>query len=525
MEETPSRRSRPPLAICSGAEIMSSKRPRLECNESSVQPACHTVIMTKLVRQESASTNGRVSRTVQNLFGAEVSLLPCVSARIFACFSLASIIGTKSLLWELCDALVHVEALSLRPESINQDSNTHSPNKSRKKIAFCGFDCSASLPPIDRVEGSEEFQHELIDALVSVKRYIMRLEMNALTVHDELQNVVDFLSSQENILQWQHESARSISDDYPIRRINSAWQRHLHEFKNIFSRMSAVTTANLHSNQPLLGVEHKLAHFLGQAIRRELRSLLNPPPPRGCAKDLTYEQRAATYSQAYMYVQLKGGAQGGAVGDKNIATLVSLALQSLNDYFGGKVLLQSGTDALLTKIPEAFCASKASMKATPIPKDALKSDRLDAHELDSVISDIDQATSYLSAVGACRFLVELFAIDRVQSEVEKRGGWSQLETYAAISWQYQLHESIGEDAHLALLSNMTALFDKMRAYLKILVNREADCHQSLLDLTRRKRLATKSQGLLKIFPEIEKMHDRLEQGRAHSKVFPRVHPV
>ena len=277
---------------------------------------------------------------------------------------------------------------------------------------------------------------------------------------------------------------------------------------------------------PVLPIKLRLAHFIGQAMRRELRSLLNPPPPRGCSKDTTYEHRAALFSQAYTYVQFKGKGRGLAANDKNLATLVSRAMQALYNYFGLEVLMRGEPEALLAAIPPVFCASEASMKdIAPVPAAAMANDQLEPDDLADVLHDIDQATAFVSAVDACRFLVDLFSIERVQNEVERRGGWGQLQTYAALSWQYELYESIAEDAHFVLLANAATLFDRFPAYRSILLSREADCLQSLMELSKRKRLTTKSQMLLQQYPQIQLMQDRLEQGRDRVKLFPRVLPV
>lgn len=494
-------RKRAPLGECRlETPVSAVSRPRCRDLRSSARKSRRLVDAPEIREQ------------VELLFGAQVLALPCVSARLVACYSLQSAIflPSQGSLWKLCDALVRVEATSLHVTS------TPSPAYQRK-ISFCGFDCSSSLPPVDRIDGSEEHQQLLIEALVEVKRAVLEMETGGVSELNSLQHLLDFLGDRENCLHWQQECARSIHDSYPTQRVQSAWKQYISDLQALFTRTSTMKTTR-QVTYPTLSVEQRLAHFIGQAIRRELRNLINPPPPRYCSKDSTYEQRALTYSQAYAYIKFSGP-QGAAAGDKNLASLVSTALRRLYDYFGLQVLLQANPVAMMNIIPKEFCAKAKLLDAISVDHDCQTTE---FPLVECVLHDMDQACLFLAATNAARFLVELFNVPKVQSEVERRGGWSQLETYAALSWQYQLHDIVDEDAHLVILANVSTFFSTLRSCHDSLIMRAKDCQRSLNNLCKQQRINTKSQCLLRKSQHIRLLQERYEFGKEQYLTFPRV---
>jgi hypothetical protein len=127
---------------------------------------------------------------------------PCVSARLFACFTLISEETSKittpggrpsrrqqqsTPLHDLLKALVHVEHTSLG----------HIPQK--RKVHFSGFDCSSTRPPVDSILGSQHHWESSIGALETAVDTLHSLVANPTEdVITSLQSLVTFLQDIEN---------------------------------------------------------------------------------------------------------------------------------------------------------------------------------------------------------------------------------------------------------------------------------------------------------------------------------------
>ena len=423
------------------------------------------------------------------------------------------------------------------------------------RIHFSGFDFSATHPPVDRLR-SAEHQHESIQALRQVLLHVNALtSMNSAetlqTTLSCLSRMVDFLRHDivgENAAYLCVEAAKSISPFFPPKRLQVAARQYGDEFEKLKQRMERrLVQLQNHGSQsdedpdkgddfpsPALDVEQKLAYFLGQASRYQLRTLLNDSPPRLTPADTTYNERAKEFSKVAerVVMKLKKGDTCGAVDDQCMSALVSLALRRLYEYFGLDDLL----NAAVTKppnLPALFCNQPATTKGM----DNTWTD----DDVNNLLEDIDDAYSFLAAAHACRFLVELFRVEAVQQEIRRCGGWSLVETYATLSWQYNLYKLCEADAHLVLLCNYDILQQKLIQWLPALMKRISDCSASLQNVSKRFELTSTSTAAGPSLPGKRRtrrqipptkhhkaMHERIKEcfeQRKQMSIFPTIQPI
>ena len=454
-------------------------------------------------------------------------------------------------------ALVLVEAVSLAPvkggggDVLEQSSPDD--HQSRQMIHFCGMDCSAVPPPVDRVDGSHAHQQDSIQALLQAKEHVDDLVRRACCFHQQQQNsndenhlgsdfsfttpvvreiwcltaVNEFLEQVDDSKEWINECAKAIHANYPPQRVVKAAEQYQTEFSIILHRLKGASSTNnnnchltttLADATPSLVIEQCLSQMVGQAIRYNLRMFFNRAPPRLSPADTNWEQREQQYSQVYDLITMENDQENTAVDDDCIAALVSAALCSIHEFFGLDALLDPSTNQ--PNVPDLFCAQPASnFRFRPRQTNPTT---LSAEELNQVLDDIYQAQSFLAAAAACRFLVQLWTTHGVQDEIRRQGGWEQLETYASISWKHQLWRLCPDDAHLVVLCNYQALLQRLQCYWQVLEPRVEGCERSLHALAQRFHTNTKSKNLLKKFPQIPALAQCLEEGWERTKAFPLV---
>ena len=424
---------------------------------------------------------------------------------------------------------MHAEVVSLRdtsgsPTTADDDSVASTPSLPRKtrKIHFSGFDCSSAQPPVDRVNGSAWHQQhciralsaveEAVDVLVSVGRY--GNDGGKATVAS-LEGLQHFLKQQMAEVDLQKVCAASVpnSDHCPPGRFATAAVMYRREVEAVLARM------NGHDEAELV-MERRLAELVGQAIRYEVRLLLNPAPPRLSPADTQHETRSKDYSQVHTMLEMVTPTKGKTVVDSDrIASLFNLALDCLSEFFGVETLLDPSY-VEPQHVPVDFCRSNASQIGVSL---RAKAEPLSPEQVQEVLVDVQEATAYLAITRACRFLHSLLSVPGVYSEIEERGGWGEVETHASASWRYHLWKRCPEDAHLVLLCNVDALLIKITNFLTILNDSvESNLVERLKDLSRRFRTNTKSQNLLSKFPEISAVGTLLEDGMKVANSFPTV---
>jgi len=462
----------------------------------------------------------------------------------------------------LLRALVHVEVVALGGTTYNNNnSTTHHPVQQQqqqqsfqKKTHFSGFDCSSTHPPVDRVDGSATHQQDSIDALVKAKDQIQLLHMESFenvtpggyrhAVQHCLVALVAFLRDTmagESVasVQLRKECAKSVSvSHYPTRRIQKAVTVYLTELEIVLARLqqqqggggtptsAIVTTETTPLPVAVLFVEQRLAEFVGQAVRYNLRRFFNKAPPRLSPADTKYDLRCNGYSQVYALCEMTMSDQAyenAAVDDECISALFSTALCRLFEFFGLEALLDANSTTMqqqqqIDLIPAFFCQAPASNRSLSIRGggDALLTDQ-DVHD---ILDDIDEATGFLAACKACRFLLDLLAVPGVQAEIERQGGWWEVETHASISWKYELWKLCPADAHLVVLCNYTAFIAKMESLLPAMEHAQPNCHAVLACVAKRFHVTTKSKNLLQKYPAIPDIAETLQEGLERAHAFP-----
>lgn len=436
----------------------------------------------------------------------------------------------------LLQSLVMVESISLAGDDGSSSKNL---------VSFSGIDCSSVQPPVDRVEGSGTHQHDSIQALVQAKEQVEALvrqvrEQGGCYYNESshcpqilcLESLVEFLQHDDvrygkgnvAINGWVQECAKAIHHStFPPRRVLKAVALYQRELSLILKRLqNGGDQDDDDNNDSALMMENRLSELLGQAIRYHLRLFFNSAPPRLSPKDVDYENREQQYSQVknLIVMTMKDDYSNGAVDDECISALVSSALCQICDYFGLQTLLDAS--AQRPDIPALFCTNPASNRGFRVrgPPESLSAD-----ELDHVLSDIDHAYAFLATMNACRFLVELLNAPGVQDEINRQGGWSQLETYASISWKHHLWKLCPDDQHLVCLSNFEAFNGRLQSYLSVLEGCVEGCEDSLAALAKRFHASTKSKNILGKFPQIRTIAHCLEDGRKQAYAFPRVKTV
>jgi hypothetical protein len=227
---------------------------------------------------------------------------------------------------------------------------------------------------------------------------------------------------------------------------------------------------------PPLQLELRLAEHIGQGIRYRLRVLFNPAPPRLCNLDTQYEHRSTSYSKVSQLITMtkrtNHDGYGLAVDDGFLSALISRALCRLYEYYKlHDMILTSDCDdtsllVFLSGIPNEFCTSEPSHR-TMSPR-SIRSinfiNEFTENDRDLVIADIQEATSFLCATYAVRFLYDLFTTPGVYDEVQRMGGWDDIEQYAITSKKYKLYNLCSADAHFVPLWNYKALVQLLSTF-------------------------------------------------------------
>jgi len=480
----------------------------------------------------------------------------CVTARLFACYALwssstsnataeagnattsgesgtsnSSHVGSASLdsILQLLQALVRVESVSLGP------INNSPPPKKKRQVHFSGL---VTQPPVDRDLKTAEHQQESIEAMMHAKKQIQSLKSTAIPAIQQLRNFLSSLSSSDDDNQQLLQTiASAIGPDFPSKRVSVLADVCLGDFEILERRLSNVprddvimsplqqaqmmmmrsSSSSSSSDDPLTSVEEHLTALLGQGIRFQLRMLLNEAPPRLSCVNAAYDEMAEkAYSKVSELVQPP-------LNEGLLSAPFSTALLRLHEYFGLEKLMDSSsstTDPVLM-LPTEFCSSAASQRQLSVRG---KIEPLTEQEKEAVLVDIRAAASFLAAARAARFLVDLLSAPGVQEEIKRMGGWSEIETYASCSWNYDLwkHKAGDGDAHLVVLCNVAALYKRLQSYCTAMEALTDDCEAALAQLHSNFHLALKSTPFLKKYPGIPEIADCYEFWTNLASAFPEI---
>jgi hypothetical protein len=332
-----------------------------------------------------------------------------------------------------------------------------------------------------------------------------------------------------NGLILRQECAKSIAVHYPPRRVEKAVAVYKQELETILARLQAPSTTEIYIshnnniNNKVLFVEQRLAEFVGQAVRYNLRRFFNQAPPRLTPADTHYEQRLGAYSQVHALVAMEmyDAYENAAVDDACISALVSTALCRIYEFFGLEALLEHSSQLGPPSLPSLFCQKPASNRGFSV-RSNYDTHPMTEHDMKDILDDVDEATSFLAATKGCRFLLDLFQIQGVPDEITRQGGWLEVETHASISWKYDLWKLCPADAHLVVLCNYADLFRTLESLLPVMEQQVASCETSLDALAKRFHITTKSKNLLTKYPEIVEIASHVQEALVRAHSFPLV---
>lgn len=403
-------------------------------------------------------------------------------------------------------------------------SGKKNPERRKTRVHFSSFDGSSTKPPVDREIGSGFHQEQSIYAMVKAKDQIQALTWLAIPC---IQDLVTFLL-RDLTDDIRSECAAAVEQDYPPKRVQTLADLYAQDLKTLERRL-------LHLSPQCcshLLVEQRLAQLLGRGIRFHLRTFFNSAPPRMSKTDHAYDERATAYSQvnARINMTMLDGHVNEAVSDAFISALVSNALCRLHEFFGLESLLNAtGPLDHQHHVPEVFCSSLASQRTLSVrAKDYTES--LTEDDCCSVMQDIQEATAYLAAARAARFLLDLLTAPGVSNEIERMGGWSHVETYASTLWTYDLYKLCRSDAHLVALGNYPALLQRLRTYTATAMTEHVveQCEQALTLVYENyhlKAAADKKSAWLRKYPALADIAQLYTECMEQAQAFPRVLPV
>ena len=500
-----------------------------------------TVVSLSDISTKSDLKVSELNKRVKQLFpDPRVLPLPCTSARLFASFCLISHNPPETSLDDtprrsqrrqkqmalqpilpFLQSLVLVEVVSLEVEA-----GDGMPRPRPCRIAFSGFDCSSTRPPVDRIDGSGEHQSnsirtlslakEALDVLISDKKsHVSIIRCLERLIHFLTQTLVDDASLQEIC-------AASIAPSYPAERLRKPIQQYALELQRTLRRLREETSE-------LLFIERHLNELLCRSIRYHLRLLFNPPPPRLTPSDVKYEERSKSFSKIHELISMASLDEKNnqwEVGGDRVAAIFNDALQQVCCFFGSRNLLDPSYQ-VQNNIDTAFCESEPAQRQIP-KNNQIRLPPLSPEEVSELQSDVNYAFHILLANSAVNFLCNLLSIPKVTTEIKRLGGWADVETYAALLWRYELWESRPENEHYVLLSNLKTLQSRLTSIQKVLNTAADSAEVSLKDLRHRFRInATKKNknALLRLYPEIGTVEELLQDGWKEVREFPTVSPL
>ena len=410
--------------------------------------------------------------------------------------------------------------LPLLQSVVSFESTSLAGRSQHSRVSFSGIDGSAVQPPVDRVDGSGAHQHGSIMALLRVKQAVDALveecyENNA--VLDAIMHLRDFLSKMTNEGKYTGSCAKSIGAVFSPKRIVYAAKYFGEELTILAERMDR----HRRGYKPLM-FERRLAELVGQAIRYRLRLLFNGAPPRLSSQDVGYKRRSQKFSQVenLLTMTTKENYSNGAMDDSCISALVSNALSQICEYAGVTSLVDANSGGI--RVPDGFCRSSASLAGFRIRGPSVV---LSEAELSNILDDIKDACDFLATVNACQFLVSLMTCPGVQDEIDRQGGWTQVETYASISYIHQLWKLCPSDEHLVSLSNVEVMMERLQQKISILLAHGTECERELASMEQRFHTNTRTQNVLRKFPQIAEISLCLTEGLERAYAFPCVQPT
>eukprot|EP00546_Thalassionema_frauenfeldii_P018115 CAMPEP_0178902366 /NCGR_PEP_ID=MMETSP0786-20121207/4563_1 /TAXON_ID=186022 /ORGANISM="Thalassionema frauenfeldii, Strain CCMP 1798" /LENGTH=630 /DNA_ID=CAMNT_0020573621 /DNA_START=100 /DNA_END=1993 /DNA_ORIENTATION=- len=467
---------------------------------------------------EAAIHHCDINSRIRMLFAKEVISKTCMSARIFACYTLyieqqqgsnsstkmqetPSRITRRSHSTQLpilsfLQALVCVESTSLGDKPVQ-----------RKLVQFSAYDGSSTKPPRDSVMGSHISRQASVDAMVDALNDINKLL--SLTQNDNRNTVIESLQSLSNFLalletktkendsehkKLRQECAKSMPIEWDQNRFTKAARLYRQDVNKIYNCLqqqkqeAAAKTVrkSLHEFDVKLNLQIKLAESMGRTIRYHLRRLFNPIyGPITLDETFEEQRKVKNDNDAFRHpskmseiLQMRhpdwySAGSNSAVADGSVSAVLNVALETIVNYFGAELFL-AGSTFVMPTIPTSFCNS-------PAAKRGIKeiTENVSDEAMVTIVNETVDAQQFLAAAKACRFIIELLNWPGVEEEISRLGGWTLIEKCATQFHLHCLDKFSPNDAHLSVLKNVPVLLERSRQCWNNMQNAAKDCTDEL----------------------------------------------
>ena len=408
-----------------------------------------------------------------------------MSARLFACFTLVSEKESndqqtgrttrrghshKLPTHQLLQSLVHVESSSLGQTPVE-----------KKTVQFSAYEGSATRPPRDSVLGSHVPRHVSIQAMVDA----METVNHVLQSHQERDDVLACLKSLGMFLkQVEHADEGKVlrqlcAKSMPFQWVPQRFQKAARLYRLDVEKLCQCLQNNITLKEAdvQLNLEKKLAESLGRAIRYHLRRFFNSiygkvTEDPGLAEP-AFKRRSKIHEilrmtlPAWYYVGTDS-----AVADGSISSIFSLAVETIDREFGADAFL--ATDFQVPPIPDSFCSSEASQRGIERTCTIVSEE-----DMETVMSDVIAAQSFLTGAKACGFMTELLNWPGVTEEIARLGGWKIIEEFARHFHAFNLKRLAPHEGHFVLLSDVTMLQDRVKQCWTAMEQASKDCTTEL----------------------------------------------
>jgi len=469
---------------------------------------------------------------------------PCMSARIFACFTIYSEqhrshgidpIGTSISkfapmkndtptrrakrnnssnipILSFLQALVQVESSALGATPVQ-----------RKTVQFSAFDGSSTRPPRDSIMGSHVSRQMNINAMVyalkeihsllllphnhnmerhnavlyslqALRQFLMMLETNKKTYKNEY----DYNNDNEKL---RLECAKSMPFEWDPNRFKKAaglYRQDVEKICNCLERQREVQEkaaptqqTSLHEFNVMLYLETKLAESIGRTIRFHLRRIFNP-----------------IYGIVIIDESFEEEEEGSPSDDvfkrpSNMSQIIQMRHPEWYSPGSNSAVADGSVSSVLSLAVETivnyfgfdtfFSEKEFVMPSIPdgfcksaaamrgIPRNSI-GEPLPKEDLQAIIADTVEAQRFLAGAKACGFIRDLLHWPGVEEEVNRLGGWNIIEQCAKQFHSLRLGRLSPNDAHLAVFKNVRDFAIRVDKCWSQVKKATDECTQALDDL-------------------------------------------
>lgn len=442
------------------------------------------------------------------IFSKDSLTKPCMSARLFAGIILtvhenesqedptSTILPSVPIL-ALLRAIVAAELASL------QDMNTDSLSDDVKKptLSFCSFDCSATVSPVDIIEGSNTVLENCLQSLYEVVQQaaLVKKRNEASKSTETIEYIKSFIlklerfeNDQRYLLLRERSSKAMTCGSWPIARFKAASKYYRNEFEALLDEAGKRSSS----------MRYRLGDFIGRAIRYHLRRFFNPVPYP--SMELSESDEAHVYSKCRSRVHEiiemeapEGGAMDTVAADGSISCVVGIALLRIYNFWRLNDQTMNGKNA---KYMATFCHSSVSQRGLLQKGETII---LTQEDLDKILLDISDCHTVLAGVRACAFVQKLLGNRAIMDAIEDIGGWDKVQHYARMYEECELHYDCPDEAHFSLLRCVSSLVERLDADKNEFIKIEQICEESLRKLWKRFRCGTRNKHVLSVNPHIK----------------------